>query len=112
VSDSSSRSGSDPAATERWAQRLARFHSRSHTVAAFCAVEGVWESNFYSWWRRFAQPVPPAIVNAPAMVPLRIPPSPAMPIELALPSGAVVRFPADTRPELLVVLLGLEGRPC
>jgi len=46
-------------------------------------------------------------------VPLRITPSPATPIELALPSGAVVRFPADARPELIaVVLRGLEGRPC
>ena len=49
---------------------------------------------------------------APTLVPIRITPSPA-PIELALPSGAVVRFPADARPELIVaVLRGLEERPC
>jgi transposase len=113
VSDSSSRPRSDPAATKRWAERLARFHAGSHTVAAFCAAEGVSESNFYLWRRRLAQPVPPSSVNPPAVVPLRITPSPATPIELALPSGAVLRFPADTRPELLVVVLrGLEGRPC
>jgi transposase len=41
------------------------------------------------------------------------PPATATPIELALPSGTVVRFPADARPELLVAILrGLEGRPC
>lgn len=113
VSSSSSRARSDPATTKRWAERLARFHSGSHNVAAFCAAEGVSESNFYAWRRRLAQPVPPATVDAPAVVPLRIAPSLATPIELALPSGAVVRFPADTRPELIAaVLRGLEGRPC
>ncbi len=113
MSSSSSRARSDPATTKRWAERLARFHSGSHNVAAFCAAEGVSESNFYAWRRRLAQPVPPATVDAPAVVPLRIAPSLATPIELALPSGAVVRFPADTRPELIAaVLRGLEGRPC
>jgi transposase len=34
-------------------------------------------------------------------------------VELALPSGTIVRFPADACPELLVaVLRGLEERPC
>jgi transposase len=113
MSDSSSRDRSVPSAAERWAERLARFHAGSHDVAAFCEAEGVSESNFYAWRRRLAQPVPPPTVDAPAVVPLRITPSPATPIELALPSGAIVRFPADARPELIAaVLRGLEGRPC
>src|SRR6185437_352991 len=87
ASDSSSHARLDPATTKRWAERLARFHAGSHNVAAFCAAEGVSESNFYSWRRRLAQPVPPAIVNAPAMVPLHITPSPATPIELTLLSS-------------------------
>jgi transposase len=113
MSDSSSRARFDTVATKRWAERLARFHSGPRNVAAFCAAEGVSESNFYAWRRRLARAVPPAVIDAPAVVPLRITPSPATPIELALPSGAIVRFPADTRPELLVVVLrGLEERPC
>jgi transposase len=113
MSDSSSRARFDTAATKRWAERLARFHSGPHNVAAFCAAEGVSESNFYAWRRRLARPVSPSIIDAPAVVPLRITPSLATPIELVLPSGAVVRFPADARPELIVaVLCGLEGRPC
>jgi len=41
------------------------------------------------------------------------PPAPATPIELALPSGTVLRLPADARPELIVAILrGLEERPC
>jgi transposase len=111
--DSSPRPRFDPAVAKRWAERLARFHAGSQDVAAFCAAEGVSESNFYAWRRRLAQSAPPAVVDVPVVVPLRITPSPATPIELALPSGAVVRFPADARPELIVaVLRGLEGRPC
>jgi transposase len=110
VSDSSPRSHADAAATRRWAERLERFAAGNHTVAAFCAAEGVSHSNFYLWRRRLAQPAPP-----PAIVPIRVAPTPtpATSIELALPSGTVVRFPADVRPEMLVaVLRGLEGRPC
>jgi len=110
VPDSSLRSRSDASANRQWVERLERFAAGNHTVVAFCAAEGVSQSNFYLWRRRLARPAPP-----PAVVPMRVasPPAPATPIELALPSGTVVRFPADARPELLVaVLRGLEGRPC
>lgn len=106
------RPRSDAAATRRWVERLERFATGNHTVVAFCAAEGVSQSNFYLWRRRLAQPVAATAIT-PTVVPLRVAPSPATPIELALPSGTVVRFPADARPELLVaVLRGLEGRPC
>ena len=112
--DSSTRSRSD-AATRRWVERLERFAAGNHTVAAFCAAEGVSQANFYLWRRRLARPVPTPAVRAPAVVPIRIapPPAPTTPVELALPSGAVVRVPADARPELIVAILrGLEERPC
>ena len=108
--DSSHRSRSDAIANRQWVERLERFAASNHTVAAFCVAEGVSPSNFYLWRRRLAQPTRP-----PAVVPMRVapPPMPATPIELAMPSGTVVRFPADARPELLVaVLRGLEERPC
>ena len=41
MSDSSARSRSDAAATRRWVERLERFAAGNHTVAAFCAAEGV-----------------------------------------------------------------------
>jgi transposase len=112
--DSSARSRSDAAAHRRWAERLERFSTGSHTVVAFCAAEGVSESNFYLWRRRLAQPPAPAS-NQPKVVPIRVapPPAPATPIELTLPSGTVLRFPADARPELIVAILrGLEERSC
>jgi hypothetical protein len=114
MSDSSARSRSDAVATRLWAERLERFAAGNHTVVAFCAAEGVSESNFYLWRRRLAQP-PTLAPNQPTVVPIRVAPAPApaTPIELALPSGIVLRLPADTRPEMIVAILrGLEGRSC
>ncbi|HEX4610992.1 MAG TPA: hypothetical protein VH092_22570 [Urbifossiella sp.] len=106
----------DPAVTRRqWVERLDRFHRSGQTVAQFCAAEGVSEPSFYVWKRTLAAGAEPARPSAPApnLVPIRITPSPAAQIELALLSGTVVRFPADARPELIVsVLRGLEERPC
>ena len=111
MSESSTRSGS---AAARWAERLARFSAGAHTVVAFCHAEGVTTSKFYQWRRRLAPPPAPTS-NQPNVVPIRVASAtaPATPIELALPSGTVVRFPADARPELIVAILrGLEERPC
>lgn len=113
MSDSSPRSHS-AAITRRWVERLERFAAGDHTVVAFCAAEGVSESNFYLWRRRLDQP-PATAANQLNVVPIRVAPAPtpATTIELALPSGAVLRLPADARPELIVAILrGLEGRPC
>jgi hypothetical protein len=112
MSDSSARSRSDAAATKRWVERLERFDADKHTVVAFCAAEGVSASNFYLWKRRLAQPT---TSNQPQVVPIRValPAAPATPIELTFPSGTVLRFPADARPELIVAILrGVEERPC
>jgi transposase len=110
---SSTRSRPDPAVTRRWAERIERFRSGHHTVAAFCAAEGVSPANFYLWKRRLDRSTASAALDIPTVVPLRLLPSPVAPIELALPSGAVVRFPADTRPEVIVaVLRGVEADPC
>ena len=112
MSDSSARSRHDAVATMRWAERLERFAASNQTVVAFCAAEGVSDSNFYLWRRRLASP---PVSNQPTVVPIRVtrPPAPVTPIELALTSGTVLRLPADTCPELIVAILrGLEGRPC
>src|SRR4051794_27979416 len=109
MSDSSTPPPPDPATAARWVERLARSRSGRHTVAAFCAAEGVSEANFYLWKRRLARPAAPAAT----VMPIRLTPSPATPIELALLSGAVARLPADLGPEVIVpILRGLEGRPC
>ena len=109
--DSSARSRSDVAATQRWVERLQRFDAGNHTVVAFCAAEGVSPSNFYLWRRRLA---PATMHHEPKLVPILVAPhTHATAIELALPSGNVLRFPADTRSELIVaVLRGLEVPTC
>jgi hypothetical protein len=112
--NSSVRSRYDVTATQPWVERLQRFAAGTHTVVAFCVAEGVSESNFYLWRRRLARPNAPA-PNQPTVVPIRVTPplASATPIELALPSGSVLRFPADTRPEVIVAILrGWEERPC
>src|SRR5262245_39658594 len=110
------KSRRNPDATRRvWVERLDRFRRSGQTVAQFCAAEGISAPSFYVWKRTLTAGADPAVPSTPAptLVPIRITPSPAAPIELALPSGAVVRFPADARPELIVaVLRGLEERPC
>ncbi|HEY1190180.1 MAG TPA: hypothetical protein VGE74_21215 [Gemmata sp.] len=112
MSDSSARS--DAAVTRRWIERLQRFATSDQTVAAFCAAEDVSPSNFYLWRRRLVH-LPATASNQPKVVPIRVvpAPTPAMSFELAMPSGTVLRFPADTRLEMIVAILrGLEGRPC
>jgi transposase len=109
----SARSAPDATTTRRWAERLDRFRSGRHTVAAFCAAEGVSPANFYLWKRRLARPAPAPAAPVPTVVPFRLTPSPATSIEVALPSGVVVRFPADTGPEVIIaVLRGVGDRPC
>ncbi len=108
-----SKSRRDPEATRRqWAERVERFRRSGQTVARFCAAEGVSEPSFYVWKRTLAADTP--TTPLPALVPIRLTPSPLPTgIELALPGGAIVRFPADIRPDVLVaVLRGVEGRPC
>jgi transposase len=116
MSDSSPpRSGSDAVATSRWVERLKRFASANQTVAAFCAVEGVSPANFYLWRRRLAESAPSPAVRVPTVVPIQVAPPhrSTTPIELTLPSGATLQFPADVSPEMLVaVLRGLEKRSC
>ena len=117
---SSTRSNSDSAATQKWAERLDRFRSGHHKIAEFCAAEGVSVSNFSLWRRRLNSPVPSPAINPPVVVPLRITPQPGTltesaqaPVELVLPSGAIVRLPGPTTPTVIVAILrGMEDRPC
>jgi len=105
----------DPVATRRlWAERLERFRRASQTVAQFCAAEGISAPSFYVWKRTLAGEAGSPNPITPAVVPIRLTPSPASPvIELALPSGAVLRFPPDTRPDVIAAVVhAVGGRPC
>ena len=118
-------SGPDSVPAQRWAERIARWADSGLSATAFCDAEHITKSNFFRWKRRLAGTTPTTTAHRPratkirpaktAIVPVRVTPAPAHvhPIELALPSGTVLRLPADVRPELIVAILrGLEQRPC
>jgi transposase len=115
VPDSPLRLRSEASSNRKWVERLERFTASNQTVAAFCTAEGVSLSNFYLWRRRLAQPTPSPAVRISTVVCIRVTPlpPPVAPIEMSLPFGTAVRFPADTRPEVLVAVLhGSEDRRC
>ena len=89
-----------------WADRVARFAASGLAAAAFCAAEGVSLPSFHSWKRRPA--APPA---EPRLLPLRLAPAPA--VELALPSGAVLRLaPGCDLAFVRSLVDALAGGPC
>ena len=105
----------DPVATHQlWVERLERFGRANQTVAQFCAAEGVSVPSFYVWKRTLASVATPPESVMPSLVPIRLTPSPVgSPIEVAFPSGIVLRFPIDARPEVIAaVVLAVEARPC
>jgi transposase len=105
----------DPVATRRlWAERLERFRRANQTVAEFCTAEGISAPSFYVWKRTLSGEAKSPNPGIPTLVPIRLTPSPASPpIELLFPSGTVLRFPADTRPEVIAAVVhAVEGRPC
>ena len=111
----SATSRRDPVATRRlWGERLERFARANQTVAQFCAAEGISEPSFYAWKRTLSGEAKSPDPVTPTLVPIRLTPSPdGPPIEMVFPSGAVLRFPTDTRPEVIAAVVhAVEGRPC
>ena len=81
----------DPAVRAQWQQRLERFEQSGLSAAAFCLNEGLALPSFYAWRRRL-RPAAAAEPAEPAFVPVRL--TGAAPVEVALPSGAVLRLSA------------------
>lgn len=105
----------DSVATRRlWADRLDRFGRANQTVAQFCAAEGISPPSFYAWKRTLAGDATPPDPVPPALVPIRLTPSPSgPPIEVVFPSGTLLRFPPDARPAVIAAVVhAVEGRPC
>jgi transposase len=89
------------ATRQTWVDRLARFPHSGLSPAQFCAHEGVSLPSFYSWKRRLSaggsgsdtEPVD-GPDPGPRLLPVRLSPAPA-PVELVLPTGAVLRIGPD-----------------
>jgi hypothetical protein len=70
--------------------------------------------SFYVWKRVLASAATSPDPVTPPLVPIRLTPSLAgPPIEVVFPSGIVLRFPPDARPEVIAAVVhAVEGRPC
>lgn len=103
----------DPAATrQKWVARIDRFCTAGVTVAQFCLAEGVSVPAFYQWRRTLAAETATESSDPLTVVPVRIA-RPTSGVEVALPSGAVLRFAADCDPQHVAALLRAVGAiPC
>lgn len=102
---------------DAWSERLERFAHSGLTPAQFCAQEDVSLPSFYSWRRRLAADTsehapPSADGNAASLLAVRLA-APASALELALPSGVVLRIAPGADEATLRCLLRLLGvLPC
>jgi transposase len=101
------------AVRQTWVERLQRFAESGLTPAQFCAQEAVSLPTFHSWRRRLTTDRPGSATAAtdqpgPSLLPIRLAPQRAV-VELALPTGAVVRVPPEADEATLRCLLRLLG---
>jgi hypothetical protein len=123
----SGRGPSRSAAKERiWRQYIERQRRSKLTVRDFCAQSGVSEPSFYAWRSELArrdsvtgrparrEPTAPrrSVTSTPRFLPVTITPPVASHVELVLPSGLLIRVPAQDTAALRTVLELLEGRSC
>lgn len=126
MSDSRRPTGRGPARSKTkerwWRQQVARQRRGKLTVRKYCAQAGISEPSFYAWRselaRRDSVMGRPAhdqpIVSPPAanFLPVTIGPVATGPLEVVLPSGLVIRVPAQDAAALRTVLELLEPRAC
>lgn len=95
-----------------WTERLARFPQAGLTVAAFCAAEGISLNSFFYWKKRLdPRTAEPADTDPPRLIPIRLQPS--SPVEIVLPSGAILRLgPGCDLAFVRSLLAALGCQPC
>ena len=97
------------ATRQLWSERLARFSAAEQSAAAFCAAEGVSVNSFFYWKRRLAAPAAPEA--SPLFLPVRV--TPAAPVEVVLPGGAILRIaPGCDLAFVRSLISALAGAPC
>jgi hypothetical protein len=97
-----------------WLDLITRWNNSGQSVAAFCAARGVSQASFYAWRKRLIArgKVPTASAPPPpSFAAVRV--VPGIPIEVVLPTGMVVRVPAESDPAAVARLVAaLGGGPC
>jgi hypothetical protein len=103
----------DPARERLWRQRLARWKVSGLKVSAFCEREEVTPTAFAHWRREIAaRDARRPVAAKPLFVPIHVAPTPVH-LEVALPTGRVVRVPPGFEPaHLRAVVAALEGSSC
>jgi transposase len=109
-----------------WRKAVRQQQQSRQSIRDYCQEQALSEPSFYAWRReiqRRYKPRPrPRRIGPPsrsaAFVPVRlsavppVPPGPAA-VEVALPSGAVLRLPPGTEPQTIAAVVhAWEHRPC
>ncbi len=86
-----------------WQERMAGRGASGLSINDFCVDEGVSRSTFYRWVRRLQQGIPEAIkeegrvtmaeLAEAKFLPVSVT---ALPVEIDLPNGGLVRFPVES----------------
>jgi transposase len=102
----------DPARERRWRRLLAKWETSGLNAKEFCAREGVTRTALAHWRKEIAARDAWAAKRGTALfIPVHVSAAPAL--EVALPSGRVVRVPPGFAPgHLRAVVAALEGPPC
>lgn len=103
----------DPARERLWRKRLASWKASGLRVREFCEREGVTPTAFAHWRKEIAARDSPAAAVTPFVPVYVTPAAAAVPLEVALDNGRVVRVPPGFEPaHLRAVVAALEGSPC
>jgi transposase len=85
----------NPALATLWQQRLRHFEQSGLSATAFCTEHGLSLPSFFAWRRRLRQQAMAAATDGVSpdtrFVPIRLLPG-APPLELVLPTGAILRL--------------------
>jgi hypothetical protein len=99
-----------------WRDTIRAWKASGQPVRAFCAAQGLSEPTFYARRRELADRAPPTTSDTPSFPPttfaaVRIVPDPS--VEVVLPAGLILRFPAGVHPAAVARLVAaLGGQSC
>jgi hypothetical protein len=79
-------------ARQAWTERLQRFPDSGLSVTAFCNLEGVSVQSFYHHKSKLRSGPPSPADDSPRLLPVRLLDQGQVPVEVALPCGAVLRL--------------------
>ena len=106
-----SRSRSRAAKARFWRGAVARQRRSGLSVRGYCRRESLSEPSFYAWRAKLARRDdrrPEAATFLPVTVGVAV----SMPVEFQLPSGVLIRVPAQDRAALAAVWELVEAPPC